>query len=154
CILLRLVREAANALLPLAQIGGDFIGARCLTLRGTRGSLAAASVIVDVLMQAGTQLMFAIVGLMLLVKVGGDDLITWPVAIGISIAIPALGGFFVAQGAYGQRLLKKLLSFVAGERDWLVFGAIDELFARLEQLYANHRGLLRSVILHQAVWFF
>jgi len=48
CIGIRFVREGANALLPLAQIGGDFIGARCLALRGMRGSLAAASVIVDV----------------------------------------------------------------------------------------------------------
>lgn len=154
CILLRLVREAANALLPLAQIGGDFIGARCLALRGIRGTLAAASVIVDVLMQAGTQLMFALVGLILLIELGGNDLIAWPVAIGIAIAMPALGGFFVAQGKYGQKLLKKLLSFVAGDRDWLVFGAIDELFARLASLYSNRRGLIRSVIVHQAVWFF
>jgi putative membrane protein len=154
CILLRLVREAANALLPLAQIGGDFIGARCLALRGVRGPLAAASVIVDVLMQAGTQLMFALVGLILLVQFGGNDLVAWPVAIGIAFAIPALGGFFVAQGHYGQRLLKKVLTFFGGERDWLAFGAIDELFARLASLYANHYGLVRSAILHQAVWFF
>jgi putative membrane protein len=154
CILLRLVREAANALLPLAQIGGEFIGARCLALRGVRGTLAAASVIVDVLMQAGTQLMFALVGLILLVEFGGNELVVWPVAIGIAIAIPALGGFFVAQGAYGQQLLKKLLALVAGEREWLVFGAIDELFARLNSLYSNHGGLVRSAILHQAVWFF
>jgi putative membrane protein len=154
CVLLRLVREAANALLPLAQIGGDFIGARCLALRGVRGTLAAASVIVDVLMQAGTQLMFAVVGLILLIELGGNEYVAWPVAIGIAIAIPALGGFFVSQRHYGQRLLKKLLSFVAGERDWLVFGAIDELYARLASLYSNHRGLVRSVIVHQAVWFF
>ena len=32
CIGMRFVREGANALLPLAQIGGDFIGARCLAL--------------------------------------------------------------------------------------------------------------------------
>ena len=53
------MREGANALLPLAQIGGDFIGARCLALRGVRGTIAAASVIVDVLMQAASQLIFA-----------------------------------------------------------------------------------------------
>lgn len=154
CILLRLVREGANALLPLAQIGGDFIGARCLALRGTRGTVAAASVIVDVLMQAGTQLMFAAVGLILLIELGGSDLVAWPIAIGIAIAMPALGGFFVAQGTYGQRLLKKLLSFVGAERDWQVFGAIDELFAWLSAFYANHGGLIRSLLVHQAVWFF
>ena len=39
CAGLRFVREGANALLPLAQIGGDFIGARCLALRGVRGTV-------------------------------------------------------------------------------------------------------------------
>src|SRR3954471_15396079 len=125
CVGLRFVREAANALLPLAQIGGDFIGARCLALRGVRGSLAAASVIVDVLMQAISQLVFAIVGLILLMSIGGNGLIVWPVAIGIALALPALGGFLLVQGEFGQRLVNKLLALFAGDRNWLAFGAVN-----------------------------
>ena len=86
CVGLRFVREGANALLPLAQIGGDFIGARCLALRGVRGALAAASVIVDVLMQATSQLVFAIIGLILLIEMGGNELVVWPVAVGVALA--------------------------------------------------------------------
>ena len=108
CVLLRFVREAVNALLPVAQIGGDFIGARCLTLRGVRGMVAAASVIVDVLVQAATQLAFAIIGLVLLVAMGGNELIAWPIAIGIALAFPALAGFFMIQGVRGQRLTKRV----------------------------------------------
>src|SRR5262245_25102288 len=130
CVGLRFVREGANALLPLAQIGGDFIGARCLALRGVRGTVAAASVIVDVLVQAGSQLIFAVIGLVLLVAMGGNELIVWPVAIGIALALPLLGGFLLIQGERGQRLIKTLLGLVAGDREWLVFGAIDDLFAR------------------------
>jgi putative membrane protein len=153
CAALRFVREAANALLPLAQIGGDFIGARCLALKGTRGTVAAASVIVDVLMQAATQLIFAIIGLVLLIDMGGSELVAWPVAIGIAIAIPALGGFALAQGAAGRRLLKRLLGMVAGDRDWQIFGAIDDLFARLDAFYGYRGGLVRSGVWHLAVWF-
>ena len=153
CMLLRFVREATNALLPLAQIGGDFIGARCLALRGARGTLAAASVVVDVLMQAASQLVFAIVGLVLLVAIGGNELVAWPIAIGVAVAIPALGGFCMMQGARGQRLVKKLLSLVAGDREWLAFGAIDDLFARLGAFYGNRSGLITSFIWHLAVWF-
>lgn len=154
CALLRFVREAANALLPLAQIGGDFIGARCLALKGTRGAVAAASVIVDVLMQAGTQVVFALVGLVLLVAMGGNELVAWPVAIGIALAIPALGGFLLAQGPIGQRLVKRFLAMVAGERDWKIFGALDELYAGLAAFYANRGGLARSGAWHLLVWFF
>lgn len=153
CMLLRFVREGANALLPLAQIGGDFIGARCLALKGVRGTVAAASVIVDVLMQAATQLVFAIVGLVLLMAMGGNEVVAWPIAIGIAVAIPALCGFFMIQGERGQALVRKLLSLFAGDRNWLVFGAIDDLFAQLDAFYSHRRGLVRSGLWHLGVWF-
>ncbi len=153
CMAFRFVREGANALLPLAQIGGDFIGARCLALRGVRGTLAAASVIVDVLMQAISQLVFAIIGLILLIAMGGNELIVWPLAIGIALALPMLGGFLLLQGERGQRLVKRVLSMFAGDRSWLMFGAVDELFARLEAFYSYRRGVIRSVTWHLAGWF-
>jgi len=153
CMGLRFVREGANALLPLAQIGGDFIGARCLALRGVRGTLAAASVIVDVLMQAASQLVFALIGLVLLIAIGGNELIVWPVAIGLALALPALGGFVLIQGEQGQRLVKWVLGKVAGDRQWLAFGAIDDLFARLDTFYSYRRGLIQSVVWHLGGWF-
>jgi putative membrane protein len=153
CVGIRFIREGANALLPLAQIGGDFIGARCLALRGVRGTFAAASVIVDVLMQAASQLVFAIIGLILLIAIGGNELIVWPIAIGIALALPALGGFLLIQGEFGQRLVKKVLSLVASDRTWLAFGAVADLFAQLNAFYAHRRGLIRSVTWHLAGWF-
>src|SRR5215472_9454827 len=38
CVVLRFVREAANVLLPLAQVGGDLIGAGLLTLYAVPGA--------------------------------------------------------------------------------------------------------------------
>jgi len=153
CVGFRFVREGANALLPLAQIGGDFIGARCLALRGVRGTLAAASVIVDVLMQAASQLAFAIIGLTLLIEMGGNELVVWPLAVGVALAVPALGGFLLVQGELGRRFVKKVLSMFAGDREWLVFGAIDDLFTQLDALYANRGDLIRSVTWHLVGWF-
>lgn len=154
CVLIRFVREGANALLPLAQIGGDFIGARCLALHGVRGSVAAASVIVDVLLQAATQLVFALVGLVLLIAIGGNELIVWPAALGIAFAVPALGGFFLMHGERGQRLVKRVLGAFAGDREWRIFGAIDDLFARLAAFYSDRRLLIQSGVWHLGVWFF
>jgi putative membrane protein len=153
CVGGRFIREGANALLPLAQIGGDFIGARCLALRGVRGTLAAASVIVDVLMQAASQLVFAIIGLILLISMGGNELVVWPIAVGVALAVPALGGFLLVQGELGRRFFKKVLSMFAGDREWLVFGAIDDLFTQLDALYANRGDLIRSVTWHLLGWF-
>jgi putative membrane protein len=153
CILLRVIRESTNALLPLAQIGGDFIGARCLALHGTKGTVAAASVIVDVLIQAATQLTFALVGVVLLLVIGGGDLIAWSVAVGIVLAMPALVAFYVVQGTNGQRLVKKLLTFVAGDREWHAFGTIDDLFAQLDMFHSDIGRLARSFFWHLADWF-
>jgi putative membrane protein len=153
CVLLRFVREGANALLPMAQIGGDFIGARCLSLKGVRGTVAAASVIVDVWVQATTQLVFALVGLFMLISIGGHELVAWPIAIGVAVAIPLLGASLLAQGAGGQRLVTRLLMLVVGHREWQIFGTIDDLFARLRFFYGYRRGLAQSSVWHLAMWF-
>ena len=109
--------------------------------------------IVDVLMQAASQLVFAIIGLILLMAMGGNELVVWPVAVGIALALPALGGFLLVQGEFGQRLVKKLLAVFAGDRNWLVFGAVDDLFAQLDAFYSFRGGLIRSVTWHLAGWF-
>ena len=54
CLILRFVREGINVLLPVASVGGDVLGARLLTFWGVAGSLAAASVLADMLFQVGT----------------------------------------------------------------------------------------------------
>src|SRR5689334_8379922 len=43
CIWVRFIREAINALLPVAQIGGEIAGARLMTLFGIAGGLAGAT---------------------------------------------------------------------------------------------------------------
>ncbi len=154
CALIRFLREGANALLPITQIGGEAIGARALTLRGAPASLSAASVIVDVLVQAVTQFLFAAVGLATLASMRDGDAIRGTIAIVIVVAVPALGGFYLAQQPVGQRLVKRLLKRVAGEREWLSFGAIDALYARLASIYANRRGVAIAFLIHSSVWLF
>ena len=47
-LLLRFIREGANTLLPLTQVGGDVVGARLSTFWAVPSSLAAAGIIIDV----------------------------------------------------------------------------------------------------------
>jgi putative membrane protein len=90
---------------------------------------------------------------MLLIEMGGNELVVWPIAIGIALALPALAGFMLMQGEYGQRLVKKVLALFAVDRSWLVFGTLDDLFARLDTFYAYRLGLIRSLTWHLAGWF-
>ena len=154
CVFIRFLREGANALLPITQVGGEVIGARVLTLRGAPASLSAASVIVDVLVQAATQFLFAAVGLATLASMRDGGAVRGTVAIVIVVALPALSGFYLVQRPVGQRFVKALLARVVGEREWLSFGAIDALYARLASIYANRGGIITAAIVHSSVWLF
>ncbi len=153
CVAIRFLREGASALLPLTLVGGNGIGARALTLRGAPASLSASSVIVDVLVQAVTQSLFAIAGLATLAAIGNASGLGGTVAIGIAFAVPALSGFYVLQRPVGQRMVKALLMRLVGEREWLSFGAIDALYARLDSLYSNRAGLFVAAAIHMVFWF-
>jgi len=154
CVLIRFLREGANSLLPMTQVGGEVIGARALTLRGLPASLSAASIIVDVLLQAVTQLLFAVVGVVTLAKMDRASDIRGVVTLIIAVGAPALLGFYFVQRPEGQRALKMLATRVVGERQWLPFGAIDALYSRLASIYANRLGICVAGSIHMTVWFF
>jgi putative membrane protein len=152
CVAVRIVREGANALLPFAQFSGELIGARVLTFYGVPGPLAAASVIVDVLLQAGTQFLFALLGLCILVVLGRDQSLARDVAIGLALALPALGGFYLVQRRFGHRILRYALDRLAGDHKWLVLGTVDAVYRYLESIYARRSGLVTSTVVHLAGW--
>jgi putative membrane protein len=154
CVLLRFIREAANVLLPLAQIGGDLIGARLLTFRGVPGPLAAASVIVDVLIQSATQFLFAILGLLVLVALGADETLARTAAIGLAIAALMLAGFYLAQRRGGQRALRWAMSRLTGDRKWRALGTIDAAYQNLAMIYAARSSVVASGVVHMAGWIF
>src|SRR5215207_4045841 len=122
CVLVRYVREGINTLLPLTAVGGEFIGARLLTFYRVEGALVAASVIVDMLVQAGTQFVFTAIGLVALIWLGGDETVVRISAIGLALAAPALAGFYVVQSRGGHRLVQSILIRFAGDREWLAIG--------------------------------
>ena len=80
--------RSVNTLLPVASIGGEVIQARVLMLWGGRGPDAGASVVVDKTVQAMSLLLWALIGIGVLIWLAADD---WLVA-------AALGGFVLFAG--------------------------------------------------------
>jgi putative membrane protein len=152
-VLLRFVREGANTLLPLTQVGGDVIGARLLTFWGVAGTLAAASVIVDLLVEAATQFLFALAGLAVLLGHSRAGAVVPTVAAGLAIALPALLGFYLAQRRWGHFVVSRLLRRLARSGEWRIHGTVDELYGRLRGLYAHRRGIAAGAAIHLVVWF-
>ncbi|GEP01720.1 HpnL family protein [Methylobacterium haplocladii] len=152
CITLRFVREGINTLLPVAQVGGDFVGARLLAKRGISGSLAGASMFVDLMTQALTQLLFTIAGLGILIWLAGDGPVVRAVSGGLALAVPALGAFYLIQRRSGHRLIQAALTRFASGREWRALGAVDVLYANLKRLYGNGARFGNAVFVHLLGW--
>ena len=65
-VMARWAGESANSLMPAGQIGGPVLMARHLTLRGLRMSDAAAAITVSTTLQSVAQILFALLGVILL----------------------------------------------------------------------------------------
>ena len=154
CALLRWIRESVNCLLPVAQVGGDLVGARLLTFWGVPGGDAGASVVVDIFVQTVTQFLFTLLGLALLIQFGGEtEIVRW-VALGLAVLAPALVGFFVAQRFGGFWLLEKALLRLAKDPRWAALGGIGSLNQRLQDIYRAPGRLTAAALLHLVIWFF
>jgi putative membrane protein len=138
----------------MAQIGGDLIGAGLLTRYAVPAALAAASVIVDVLVQAATQFLFAIVGLLVLIAFGADATLAWVAALGLGLAGLMLAGFYLAQRRGGHRILLFAINRLTGDRKWRVLGTIDAVYQNLAMIYAVRSDLVASIVVHMAGWIF
>ncbi|MDE2229086.1 MAG: flippase-like domain-containing protein [Alphaproteobacteria bacterium] len=95
----RWVRESTNLLLPVAQVGGEVAGARLLVLNGMGLRSAGASVILDKLAEAISQLAFTFIGLCILVAMRGADDLARGIAFGLVVAGGAIFGATLGQRA-------------------------------------------------------
>lgn len=107
------VREAVSRLLPVASIGGEFVGVRLARWKIDDTSMVCASVIVEVLVTLAVQYVFAALGLVLIVAQTGHDglLATVGAALLLSLPLPVVvflllrrGGLFHAIERWSARL--------------------------------------------------
>ena len=152
-MLLRWIRESINCLLPVAQVGGDLIGARLLTFWGPNGGEAGASVIVDLFVQTLTQFVFTLVGVALLLAYVGDSALARWVLVGLAVMAPALIGFFAAQRFGGFKLVERLFGFLAKDPKWAALGGIGSLNDCLQAIYRRRPSVLAAMLLHFLIWF-
>jgi putative membrane protein len=153
CVWVRFIREAINALLPVAQIGGEIAGVRVMTFFGIAGGLAGATVLVDILMQAVTLLLFTIVGIGILATVVADRALIGSLLAAIVILGLALAGFFAAQRFGGARLFDRVLMALAAKLGWSSLANRASLHDNLVRIYANLPRLAASMLVHLGVWF-
>ncbi|MBU6499511.1 MAG: flippase-like domain-containing protein [Rhodospirillales bacterium] len=149
-LMARWVREAVNSLLPVAQLGGNVVGVRLLARRGLAGALGALGTILDLTVEAGTQLVFTLegAGLLLLYGLHVPPWLSWallPVALG-------LAGFILAQRIGLMRLVAWLAGRLAGMFPALTASTLGDLHGDLRRLQGNRGALRRALALHLLTW--
>lgn len=150
---LRLIREGINTLLPVAQVGGEFVGARLTAHNGLTLGEAGASVAVDLLSQACTQAIFTVCGIAILAAAGGAPALVREVALALLALIPGLIGFFAVQRFGGFGWIERQIARLAERVQWLSLGKMPDLDANLTRLYRDRAALARNAALHLALWF-
>ena len=152
-MLVRFIREGVNNLLPVGQVGGDLIGARLITFWKVDGATAGAVSIADVAIQAATQAVFAVIGIVLLVILKGDSDIVRYAIVGVIVAMVLLGLFFVLQARLGGRWIVGVVRRIGRGRDWFAVGLVERLGQRLGLIYSSPGRLAASTITHLCGWF-
>lgn len=147
----RMVRDSATTCLPFSPIGGFVLGARAITLQGVSWPLATASLVVDVTAEVLAQMVFALVGLCILIAHDPFTPLAQPLAIGIGIAVAAMAGFIWAQQGAGA-IFDKLGRRIAGH--W--FDDAQERVAVLQDeiglIYGRTLRLALGAFIHLLGW--
>ncbi|HEY3918260.1 MAG TPA: lysylphosphatidylglycerol synthase domain-containing protein [Stellaceae bacterium] len=147
----RLVRTAAADVLPLSQLGGPAAGIRLAILHDVPGAIAAASVIVDVGIEFVTQLVYAVIGLLLLaMRRPGSDVVL-PAMAWLIVGAGLCAGFIVAQRR-GGKPLERLMSRIARHFSVAPPATAEAMTASLADIYDRPRPLAVASTLHLVDW--
>lgn len=149
----RWVGESVNSLLPVAQVGGELVKARWIIPHGVAGTIAGASVVVDLTVTVFTQIVFTIIGLMLLMLYLGSDDIMIPAVVGVIIFSLLLIGFYLAQRKGMFEKIAVMIERVAGGREWLkLSGGATKLDAAIHEIYRHRRLLVAATTWRLLGW--
>lgn len=152
---------AINWVLPVAQIGGEFVRARLLTKSGASAAESGASVVVDKTIQAATQALYALLGVALLVGHAEAESIAGTAIISaLTLMATIVAFYFVQRAGLFRRLAAPMVRFapVRGARLGLSAEALDQavidLYRRNGRILASTcwRFLFRLALVGE-VWF-
>jgi len=101
-----IVRESIDRLLPVASVGGGVAGVRLLSWRGIAISSASATVVVEILLTLIASYLFAVAGLLLLIRYGATGQEYRRVILGLlfSLPVPVIAGLVLRYGSVFARL--------------------------------------------------
>ena len=139
--------RAVNNLLPVATIGGEIAKARLITLWGVNGFDAAASVMVDKVVQAISVALWGLVGVCSLLYISENDVLAFYALFGFAILAGCAIGFLYVQKAGLLSLLSRVGGKLIKTEAWegISFNA-REIDSVILTIYANKRAMTWAII--------
>ncbi|WP_284943931.1 lysylphosphatidylglycerol synthase domain-containing protein [Acidisoma cladoniae] len=146
----RLVREGGGRFLPFLPVGGFVMGARAVSLLGIPLPRAAASTLVDVAAEFMAEVLFAALGLAVLLAWQPHSSLILPVGAGVLVAA-VCAILFIALPGRGMRLVRQLAARIgAGESRAL--GPLSRMEAEFETIYRSKGTILFAILCHFSGW--
>jgi putative membrane protein len=147
----RMVRDAAANCLPFSQVGGFIFGARAITLQGVEWHTATASTVVDVTAEFLAQIVFACVGLAILILRVPGSRIAIPIEAGLGLAVLACFAFIWVQRGITS-IFARLGARIAGNRFQDAKERVEVLQAELGLIYGHTGRLALGFFIHMIGW--
>ncbi len=141
-----LVREAVGGLLPTMHVGSEVSGIRLLMRRGVAAATACAVIVVELTLWMTAQLIFATLGLVLLVSSQQVGPVARYAAKGLRAVAATIAAFVVVQrrvGLFG--IIERVLTRVAGPNVLRFTGGTARVDEAVRGLYRKPRTLLSCV---------
>lgn len=149
----RWIGESVNGLLPVLQVGGNVVKAQLVAARGVDAATAGATVVVDVMLMVSSQVVFTVLGTVVLVALAGGTELAGRALTGAAAMAMLVAGFFAAQqrGMFGglARRLGGLFGSAPGGAFTLNATALD---AAVRALYRQPRAVVAGGAWHLTSW--
>ena len=141
-VITRWVGSSINGLLPVAQVGGEFVRARLLARAGISGPLAGASVVVDFTTGLVTQVAFVLLGMGLYLQAQGGTAWLLQAGAGITTFSLLLLGFALVQRRGLFLRLARIFEQATQSRAWQgLVGSAAALDREIVARYHDHARL-------------
>ena len=149
---IRWIRESANSLLPVAQIGGLLVGIRLLGQRGLALATGGAGTTLDLTVETLTQFLFTLLGIAALAMLGADP--AWWPWLGGAMALMGLcvAGLILAQRAGMLTLVERFAARLSTLIPSLPAADMRGMHAELMRLQTHRGALLHAAALHMLAW--
>ncbi|WP_428491246.1 lysylphosphatidylglycerol synthase domain-containing protein [Rhodopila sp.] len=151
-LVLRWIREGVNNLLPVAQIGGEFVAARLLQRHGMKLAPAIAATVADLTMEMLTQIAFTLLGLVLLLQTVADSGIAGYVITGLTLAATLAAGFLAAQWFGLASVIETALLRLGRALGWAGTANVEGLHDALIACYRSPGRVAQAALWHMISW--